>query len=581
MWREIICSHSSFLEYFFRAIVVAQPACGLFCSYKKSPMPQTTPTSIIPKMKFSALLGLATILASASANWVYKTRPDLSPPVLNITVPAKNTSPGYLFLAPYNVDLDATTESAPGAYIYTDTGDLVWSGFGYFLIWGANFQKATLNGEDVLFAFEGTHNAHKGHGHGHVTFLNKHYETIKEVRGGNHRVLDKHEFHVKDGKTGLATLYHTIPTDLTSAGGAKDQQWIIDARIQELDLETGELLFEWSSAKHVGFEGSLLTLEDGLAGGGRSSRDAWDYFHINSVDKDDDGDYLISARHFSTIYKISGKTGEIIWRIGGIPGKTKSDFKLEDGLNFSFQHHARFLSTSEDKSVQVISFFDNGAYGSENGGDKLAGQGEYSSSKIIEVNTKTWEVKQLYKAVAPGKLLAKSQGSTQVLPNGHVVTGWGSQPAVTEFDENGKAIFHAFIDSGPDIKEQQNYRAFRYEWEGQPKESIALLNEYTPDGDTIVHVSWNGDTRTKTWRFYEVTSEGRKNFIGEKERTGFETSWTVKGQTFHSVAVEAIGKDDVVLGSSIPEVLEKQIVEFKAGDVGGKSYLQSFFNWGW
>jgi hypothetical protein len=38
----------------------------------------------------------------------------------------------------------------------------------------------------------------------------------------------------------------------------------------------------------------------------------WDYFHINSVDKDDAGDYLISARHTSTVYKFSGINGTIL-----------------------------------------------------------------------------------------------------------------------------------------------------------------------------------------------------------------------------------------------------------------------------
>lgn len=58
-----------------------------------------------------------------------------------------------------------------------------------------------------------------------------------------------------------------------------------------------------------------------------------DLSHINSVDKDTDGDFLISARHVSTIYKIAGLTspsglapGEIIWRLGG----KRSSFPIMD-----------------------------------------------------------------------------------------------------------------------------------------------------------------------------------------------------------------------------------------------------------
>lgn len=520
-------------------------------------------------MRYSAV---ANFISIASASWVYRSRPDLSPPTLNITIEAKDTAPGYLFLAPYAPEVTSLTSSTSGAYIFTDSGDLVWSGFGYFSIWGANFQKTTLNGEDVLFSFEGTHNARKGHGHGHVTFLNKHYETVKETRGGGYEVLDKHEFHVKDGKTGLATIYHTLPTDLTAYGGEEDQQWVIDSRFQEIDLGTGELLFEWSSVDHIPFNESAFSLKKGLGGFGRSSGDAWDFFHINSVDKDEAGDYLISARHVSSIYKISGKTGKILWRIGGLPGITPSDFELKDGLSFSFQHHARFISTSED--VQVISFFDNSAYGTENGGDELVGNGNYSSSKIIEVNTKTWEVKQLYRAPLPYKLLSKSQGSTQVLDNGHVITGWGSVGAVTEFNKEGEPIFHAFVDSGPEASEQQNYRAFKYEWVGEPTESIAVVSEATKHGDTNIYVSWNGDTRTTSWKFFAISS-GKHIQIGEKKRSSFETTLTVKGK-FEVVYVEAYS-DSKFLSSSRVTPSVKEVVPFSTKKVTNPN--QSYFEW--
>jgi hypothetical protein len=78
----------------------------------------------------------------ASANWRYKSRPDLSPPTLNITIPAtKDVEKGYLFVAPFSGYPEGThhgpQQAAP--YIFTDTGDLVWSGFTYFSIWATNF----------------------------------------------------------------------------------------------------------------------------------------------------------------------------------------------------------------------------------------------------------------------------------------------------------------------------------------------------------------------------------------------------------------------------------------------------------
>lgn len=196
---------------------------------------------------------------TVSADWQFKSRPDLAPPRLNITIPAtKDVEPGYLFIAPFSGYAEGTRhgplQAAP--YIFTDTGELVWSGYTYFSIWATNFQAARYKGKDILFSFEGSHNAAYGHGHGHTTFLDQHYETIKELRAGNHRLTDKHEFHIINEKTALIQIYHPVPWDLKAYGGSPEQQWIVDARFQELDIETGKVLFEWSSLDHVDAEGS-------------------------------------------------------------------------------------------------------------------------------------------------------------------------------------------------------------------------------------------------------------------------------------------------------------------------------------
>jgi hypothetical protein len=184
-----------------------------------------------------ALIALTTLLLPAAADWQFRSRPDLSPPRLNITIPpTKDISPGYLFINPFAGIADtATAQHGPrqaGPYIFHPDGDLVWSGYGYFSVWAANFQAARVNGEDLLYSFEGDHNPLYGHGHGHVTFLDGRYETVRELRAGNHRLMDKHEFHVVEGKTGLVQIYQPVPRDLSAWGGSEEQQWIVNALIQ-------------------------------------------------------------------------------------------------------------------------------------------------------------------------------------------------------------------------------------------------------------------------------------------------------------------------------------------------------------
>jgi hypothetical protein len=126
---------------------------------------------------------------------------------------------------------------------------------------------------------------------------------------------------------------------------------------------------------------------------------------------------LISARDACAVHKINGTTGEIIWRLGGV----KSDFELGPNVKFCFQHHARFVSKQEDG--EVISLYDNSAHGTEDGRGHEVHTHPFSQGKIIRVNTSSWKATIVQAFQPPDGLLSKSQGSTQLLPNGNVMVG--------------------------------------------------------------------------------------------------------------------------------------------------------------
>ncbi|KAK5656723.1 hypothetical protein OQA88_4271 [Cercophora sp. LCS_1] len=498
----------------------------------------------------TSLAAVLTLLDFASADWQFRSRSDLAPPRLNITIPAtKDADKGYLFIAPFAGYADTPTEQhgprQAGPYIFRDNGDLVWSGYGLYSIWTTNFQAGRWKGKDVLFSFEGDHNAGYGHGHGHITFLDQRYETIRELRAGNHKLVDKHEFHIVNEETGLIEVYQPVPRDLSAYGGSPEQQWIVNAIIQELDIATGKLLFEWSSLDHISPDEAILPLNPGQAGSGYNSSDAWDYFHINSVDKDASGNYLISARDACAIVKINGTDGSIIWRLNG----KRSDFTIPDNAKFCFQHHARWLSQDSTNGIEIISLYDNAAHGSEHGTGREVHTADQSSGKILRLDTNKWtaELVQGYYPPKGYKLLSKSQGSTQVLPSGNVLVNWGSEGAVTEYTQDGTPVFHAWVESGYLGLGVENYRAFKFNWTGLPNEEIAVAALEGGDGETTVYASWNGDTETSVWRFYEVTDRfGSRAFLGEVERTGFETKLVVKGRVGR-VEAEAVDEKGRVL----------------------------------
>ncbi|KAJ3497582.1 hypothetical protein NLG97_g1793 [Lecanicillium saksenae] len=494
--------------------------------------------------------------ALAYADFTYKSRPDLAPPKLNITIPCSGSScgDGYIFTSPFTGESPAPKSLQekpiqPGNYILASTGDLVWSGFGYYSGWNANFQRGTYKGKDVLFAFEGLHDGPHAHGLGHHTILDDHYETVRELRAGRHYISDKHEFIINDdGKSALIQIWQPVPRNLSAYGGSDDHVWIVDAIFQDLDIETGKVLFEWHSLDHISPKDAVLPLLEGQAGNGLNSSVAWDYFHINSIEKGSDGHYLLSGRHVSTVYKINGTDGSIIWQLGG----NHTDFALGKDVEFGYQHHARYMPGTNE-SFTYLSLFDNSFYGSEaTGNGSNITTYPYSRGKYLAIDHEAKKA-NLVQAFHPpnNAILTTSQGSLQTLANGNVFINWGSEGQITEYLPNGTIIFHAHLDSGELTQHVQSYRGFRYHWTGYSPETPALVAR--KNGNIVqLYVSWNGDTRTKYWRF--AWNIGNKNSNEPREilhtvpKSGFETSLNVtltsasdSVSTIRAVALDADG----------------------------------------
>jgi hypothetical protein len=300
-------------------------------------------------------------------------------------------------------------------------------------------------------------------------------------------------------------------------------------------------------------------LNPGQAGSGYNSSDAWDYFHINSVDKDSAGNYLLSARDTCSVYKISGTNGTVIWRLAG----KKSSFTLGPGVNFCFQHHARWLPHTEGDDIEIISLYDNSAHGTEDSGGHEVHTAPTSSGKILRLNTTSWKAELIQAFFPPDGLRSKSQGSTQILPNGNALVNWGSEGAITEFSSRGTSIFHAYLDSGALAQGVENYRAFRFNWTGFPHEDPAIVALQGEDS-TDIYVSWNGDTETKKWRFYALEDDGgdfgTRHFLDEVERRSFETLLRVPGRDVHSVSADAIDAKGRILRSTAVVAAEPKIL---------------------
>ena len=377
-----------------------------------------------------------------------------------------------------------------------------------------------------------------GYARGFVGIYDDTLTQIAQVKAQNgYAGIDQHESALSYNKTAsLSIIYQPERADLSAQNITEGIGWLHDSIFQKIDIASGALLFEWSAFEHVALSESVVPPNTSeVVGSGFSPELPWDYFHMNSVDENSEGDYIISARHVSALYKINGTTGSIIWRLGG----TDSDFDFlptPAEFNFSSQHDARWLEHNETHSI--ISLFDNAS----NGFNRTANA---SVGMIIALDHSAQprpSATLLRSFRGPPELPdhSDSQANMQVLNpadwrNSNTFIGWGNVPAVTEHSPSGEIIYQASVEINPNG--MMNYRAYKVpkaELSLTPTDAPALYtyaNSQGSNSTTVYYMSWNGATNIASWRILAKQSACSEEWkeIGRATKTGFETKHRAAG----------------------------------------------------
>jgi hypothetical protein len=440
----------------------------------------------------------------------FHTLPSLHPPRVIVHQAAGSAgAPGYLFAAPF---------LGPGQWgpmIFDSAGDLVWF---KPLAPGqdaADLQTQDFHGKSVLTWWQGE-TILLGYGLGEDVIANANYKTVAVVRAGNGLQADEHEFDLTPQGSAWILAYSPLRANLSAAGGASHGV-AVEGVIQEIDVHTGLVMWEWHSLAHVAPSESYSkppALPD----------TPYDYFHVNSLVANSHGNLLISARNTWTLYEINGRTGALIWRLGG----KKSSFALAGDVPFAYQHNATWVSSSE------ISLFD------DEGAPPVHPP---SRGEIVKLDTRANTVslvKQLVRSSGP--LATGSQGDVQALPGGGWMVGWGGLPNFTEFDAAGQIVYDAQLPAG-----ENSYRVYRLPWSGQPSEPPAIAAT-TSGATTTVYASWNGATTVTSWQLLAGPSASSLSVVGAVPRSGFETTLTTPAAAV--VEVRALSASGKVLASS-------------------------------
>jgi hypothetical protein len=406
----------------------------------------------------------------------FRSEPALRPQLVTVLRRSPAAAAGLLFLAP------SSGPGQRGVMIVDDEGDVVW--FRRTTPQTAmNFRAALYRGKPVLTWWEGK--TQKGLGVGTHVIVDDAYREVLRFPAGRGRASDLHELVLTPHGTALVTSYEKRTMDLSKLGGPK-RHTVVGGIVQELELPSGRVLFEWRSLDEVALEESHQKIGP-----------QFDYFHVNSIDLDTDGNYLVSARNTWAVYKISRETGKILWRLGG----KRSDFAMGRGTRFAWQHDARHHG-GEDR---LVSLFDDEA---------APPVGPRSRAIVLELDHRRKRATLKRSYVHSGKLRAHALGSAQQLENGDMLVGWGTEPFVTEFAEDGRVVFDARLPHGG-----QNYRAFRLPWRGRPAHAPKLAVH-----DGMLYASWNGTTETASWQLRTGTSAEALAPVATGPKHGFETA---------------------------------------------------------
>jgi len=416
------------------------------------------------------------------------------------------TAPGLLFVEP-------SVENFHGL-IMRQSGEPVWiEPTGVTL---TDLRVQTYLGKPVLTYWTGKSTG--GHGLGKGVILDTSYRPVATVSAGNGLEADLHEFNLTANGTALITAYPVVKADLTALGGPA-AGYIYNCHVQEIDVATGAVLLDWSAMDHVDVSETYLKLASGT---GKTASTAFDPYHLNAVDADGDA-LLVSARHTHTVYRIDRSTGEVRWRFGG----RKSDITVAPAAAFAWQHDVRRQADG------TITMFDNHLY---------TGQTNGASRGLKFVVDETALTSTLQQAYAYDGHLGTAMGSTQVLPGGNVLVGWGTDPSFTEFTADGQMVYEA------DNLGSGCYRVNKSAWTATPVTVPDVAAKSGSGGAMTVYASWNGATNVASWNILTGTSAASLAKVTTIAGAGFESSASVAAAAM--VAVQALDGDGKVLSTS-------------------------------
>jgi EmrB/QacA subfamily drug resistance transporter len=458
--------------------------------------------------------------------------PSLHPPQVKSDLPKTLTgqlAPGYIFTANFYDLNNPPLTGQSGPLILDNSLQPVWFRPVPQNVVASSLALQTYEGKPALSWWEGVVTNTGATISGRYVVVNQHYQTVATLRGKDGWKLTLHELVIR-GHDAWVTANKDIPMNLSRYGGAYNGA-VDDSAVQEYDLRTGKLLYSWDAMApgHIPVGDSYATLP--------TNGFPWDAYHVNAIQLIGKSSFLVSMRDTWAAYLVNIRTGRIEWTLGG----RHSSFRIGPGADFQWQHDVNLHGN-------LVTMFDDHCCQLTGGGTYVAATGASKALELrLDQRTHTASFVARYGTNADGSAIYPSvdyMGSLELLPNGNVFVGWGSDPYLTEFSRSGKTLLDAYLPYEPDL----SYRATLEPWVGLPLSPPSAAAR-TRGGRTTVYASWNGATKVVAWRVLGGSSTVRLAPVATATKSGFETAIAL-GSHEARLRVQALGAGNRVLGTS-------------------------------
>jgi Arylsulfotransferase (ASST) len=392
-----------------------------------------------------------------------------------------------------------------------------------------DLQQETYDGQPVLVWWQGELTLTGATLRGQVVVVDQHYRRVATLKARSPWVISLHDAVISGGDVWV-TVYRDVRHQNLVAYGGRRNATVYDAGIQEYDLHTGKLLYTWD-ALNPGHKANVpLSASEQPAS---APGPAWDAYHVNSIQVLAPNQILVSMRNTWAAYLINTSTGTIEWTLGG----KHSSFKSGPGAGFAWQHDVHFISSDE------VTLFDDGCCRITSKGGFASPNGP-SRGMLLRLNVPARTASLIKAYPHRPRLETGFLGSTQLLPGGNAVVGWGSLPYFSEYSRTGQQLLDVRF-PGKD----ESYRAlWTSTWVGTPYFPPSGAERHH-GGRTTVYASWNGDTEVTRWQVLAGSSTSKLTPVASGAKSGFETAISVKG-SYKEFEVRALGAAGQALGTS-------------------------------